>query len=320
MKTAAIVKPLLGSIYSLYGLVIVDLINIIMTKSTLPFLETMITYACNLSCKGCTNYSDYNMKGSVTWSEGKQWLEKWLSVFDIPDFGLIGGEPMLNPEVKQWIYGCRDLMPNSQIRFTTNAVNFLKNAEVLDWCVDIGNCVFKFSVHEDAEYVKESIDYVFSRYHWKPVTEFGINRWEGLNRTKFQINSPTKFVKSFLGEYGNMSPHNNDPIESFDLCVQKTCPLLLGGKIYKCSSVALLDRVLTDWGQSISTEWQPYVTDYQPLTLDSNQEQIDQFLNNFGKPYYTCAMCPSAKDVNSIVDHKSTVSTKKQWIALHLKK
>jgi molybdenum cofactor biosynthesis enzyme MoaA len=99
-----------------------------MPKSVLPFLETMVTYWCNLSCNGCTNYSDYNMKGSVKWNDGKRWLEGWLEIFDIPDFGIIGGEPMLNLEIKDWIYGCRELMRNSQIRITTNAVNFLKKS------------------------------------------------------------------------------------------------------------------------------------------------------------------------------------------------
>ena len=29
-----------------------------MTKMVLPFIETMVTQACNLSCRGCSNYSD----------------------------------------------------------------------------------------------------------------------------------------------------------------------------------------------------------------------------------------------------------------------
>jgi MoaA/NifB/PqqE/SkfB family radical SAM enzyme len=98
-----------------------------MPKLTLPFVETMITYACNLSCAGCTNYSDYNMKGYVKWATGKKWLQKWLKVINIQEFGIMGGEPTLNPECKEWLYGVRDLLPTSQLRFTSNAVNFLKN-------------------------------------------------------------------------------------------------------------------------------------------------------------------------------------------------
>ena len=43
-------------------------------KLTLPFLETMATQACNLSCEGCTNYSDLNHNGYITWADMKAQL------------------------------------------------------------------------------------------------------------------------------------------------------------------------------------------------------------------------------------------------------
>lgn len=289
-----------------------------MQRPILPFLETMITYACNLSCAGCTNYSDYNMKGSVKWEQGKSWLQSWLERIDIPDFGIMGGEPTLNPECEQWIYGVRELLPNSQIRFTTNAVNFLNNPDVLNWCVDIGNTVFKFSIHQDLPYAQDSIDYVFKKYSWKPVTEYGINRWVGPNGIRFQINAPTHFYKTYKGRFGNISPHSSNPREAFNMCVQQTCPLLYEGKIYKCSSIALLDRVLQDWDQQITEDWKPYTT-YQGISTRSADSEIKTFINNFGKPHKICTMCPTKKDTASIIDHKANVIQKKQWIKLHNK-
>ena len=287
-----------------------------MTKPILPFAETMITYACNLSCTGCTNYSDYNMKGSVKWSIGKQWLTDWIERIDILDFGIMGGEPTLNPECEQWIYGVRELLPNSQIRFTTNAVNFLNNPDVLDWCVDIGNTLFKFTIHQDLPYAQDSIDYVFQKYDWNPVTEYGINRWAGPNGTRFQVNAPKQFYKTYQGTFGNIFPHNNNPRDAFALCVQQQCPLLYEGKIYKCSSIALLNRVLEDWKQPITSEWRPY-TSYKGISPTSSDQEITTFINNFGKPHKICQMCPSTKDTSSIVDHTSTVISKKKWIKLH---
>jgi hypothetical protein len=287
-----------------------------MQKQTLPFLETMITYACNLSCAGCTNYSDYNMKGSVKWVQGKKWLEDWIELIHIPDFGIMGGEPTLNPECEQWIYGVRELMPNSQIRFTTNAVTFLDNTDVLDWCVDVGNTVFKFTLHEDKPYALEAVKHVFNAYEWKPITEYGINRWIGPNNTRFQINSPTQFFKTYQGSFGNIRPHHNRPQEAFDLCVQKTCPLLYEGKIYKCSSIALLNRVLEDWNQPITEDWQPY-TNYEGISTHSSNREIADFVRNFGKPQRICSMCPTQKDRDSIIDHRANVISKKQWIKLH---
>jgi len=282
----------------------------------LPFVETMIAYACNLSCTGCTNYSDYNMKGSVSWKQGKQWLQHWLERVDIPDFGIIGGEPTLNPECEQWIYGVRELMPNSQIRFTSNGVNFHQKPDILDWCMDIGNTVFKFSLHEDKPYAMEAVQKVFDSYKWKPITEYGINRWIGPNNTRFQINSPTKFFKTYRGTFGNIQPHNNSPREAFNMCVQQQCPLLYEGRIYKCSSIALLNRVLDDWQQPVNDYWQPYA-DYQGISPKSSDKEIKSFISNFGNPHKICRMCPSHKDTDSIIDHRANVINKKQWIKLH---
>jgi len=277
----------------------------------------MITYACNLSCSGCTNYSDYNMKGSVKWSQGRQWVARWLERLHIPDFGIMGGEPTLNPECEQWIYGIRSLMPNSQIRFTTNAVNFLDRTEVLDWCVDVGNTVFKFTLHQDLDYAKESVEYVFGQHDWKPITEHGINRWIGPNGTRFQINAPDKFIKTYQGKYGAIHPHNNNPSDAFDICIQQQCPLLYEGGIYKCSSIALLNRVLSDWNQPATEEWSPY-TEYKGITPESSDDEIGSFISNFGKPHSICRMCPSARDTQSIMNHRHNVITKKKWIELNV--
>jgi hypothetical protein len=196
-------------------------------------------------------------------------------------------------------------------------VNFFDRHEILDWLVDIGNCVLKFTVHQDIPNVRNAITDVFSRYEWKTTVEHGIPRWLGPNGIRFQVNYPKRFVKSFHGQYGHMEPHDNDPAESFKICVQQTCPLLYEGKVYKCSSVALLSRVMNDWNQPIDDSWSPYINDYQPLTLDSSRIQVEQFISNFGQPFYTCAMCPTEKDTHSMIDHATSVMTKKAWIKLH---
>jgi hypothetical protein len=287
-----------------------------MSKPVLPFVETMITYACNLSCAGCTNYSDYNMKGSVSWAQGREWIQAWLELLHIPDFGIIGGEPTLNPECEHWIYGVRELLPNSQIRFTTNAVRFVEAPDVLDWCVDVGNTVFKFSLHQDLPYAEAAVAHVFDAYQWKPITEHGINRWIGPNGTRFQINSPRQFLKTYRGTFGNMQPHANNPREAFDQCVQQQCPLLYEGRIYKCSSIALLRRVLEDWNQPITEEWQPY-TSYSGIGVHSSAQEIAGFVRRFGRPESVCSMCPSRRDSHSTIDHTTNVISKKQWIRLH---
>lgn len=286
-------------------------------KQELPFLETMITQSCNLSCEGCTNYSDYNVSGSVQWNSAKEWISSWLERVDIPDFGLIGGEPLLNKEAEQWLVGCRELMPASQLRFTTNGTILSQKTNILDTIFDIGNCVFKISVHQpDQFYIQEALNHVFNYAKWEPVIEFGIKRWRSKNNVRFQINFPNTFYKTFKGNYSNMLPHNNEPADAFSICCQKTCPLLHDGKIYKCSSIALLAKTLADWPQD-QTAWAPYL-DYKGISPDCTADELDNFIRGFNTPENICRMCPSINDIDSKLDHINTVTSKATWIKLNV--
>ena len=282
---------------------------ILRSKPILPFVEVMLTQACNLSCKGCTNYSDLSHKGYLGWSQGKEWIQEWIKRIEIPDFGIMGGEPLINPECKQWIYGVRDVLPESQIRFTTNGLLLEKNWDVMDAIEDVGNAVFKISVHVDNEKLENTIKKIFNRYEWEPVYEFGIHRWATKNGLRFQINRPDKFIKTFKNDYSNMSPWHANPKEAFDNCIQQTCPLLYNGRIYKCSTSALIKDTLSRYNFPNWKEWEPYMSEGIHWTSDSND--IESFINNFGKPNKICAQCPSASQTDSIVDHKIYVYRRK---------
>jgi len=278
-------------------------------KPVLPFLETMITQVCNLACVGCTNYSDLSHKGYVTWKDGKEQLEKWLEIVDIPDFGIMGGEPLINPQVDEWLIGVRDLMPNAQIRFTTNGLLMHKHTDIIKLMHELGNVVFKITVHTpDDEILKSTIDDIFNNFQWTEVTEYGIKRWKTSNNLRLQINYPTQFLKTFKGNYNNMLPFDSIPSESFNDCIQQTCPLLYNGKIYKCSTAGLLKDTL-DFNNIKNELWIKHIDNGISTTDDINH--IKRFVENFGKPNALCRQCPTKKDTSAILLHNHTTVTYK---------
>ena len=278
-------------------------------KPVLPFLETMITQVCNLACVGCTNYSDLSHKGYVTWKDGKEQLEKWLEIVDIPDFGIMGGEPLINPQVDEWLIGVRDLMPNTQIRFTTNGLLMHKHTDIIKLMHELGNVVFKITVHTpDDEILKSTIDDIFNNFQWTEVTEYGIKRWKTSNNLRLQINYPTQFLKTFKGDYNNMLPFDSTPSESFNDCIQQTCPLLYNGKIYKCSTAGLLKDTL-DFNNIKNELWIKHIDNGISTTDDINH--IKRFVENFGKPNALCRQCPTKKDTSAILLHNHTTVTYK---------
>lgn len=280
-----------------------------MIKPVLPFLELMIINACNLSCQGCTTFSDLKHKGSIRWSTGKQWLEPWTDRLDLQAIGLMGGEPLMNPDLENWLYGIRELLPNAQIRFVTNGTLLHKHWKIFDILRDLGNTVFKISYHTQSESLDQCIDRIFENYEWEPVTEFGINRFKEKNRDfRFQLARPEYFFKTFIGPYEDMQPHNNNPSDAFDMCVQQKCPLLYNGKIFKCGTLGLTPDILSRFNHPNSTQWEKFIdTGLDPQCKIS---EIEKFVANFGKPHRMCGQCPSKKDSSSIILHKETVTFK----------
>lgn len=278
----------------------------------LPFLETMITQACNLSCLGCTNYSDLPHSGYVSWSQGRKSLERWLTRVRIDDFGIMGGEPLLNPEWKQWLMGVRELLPQAQIRFTTNGVLLHRWPNILDFLQGIGNVVFKVTVHRSEPELENLLENLLEQRSWSEVTEHGVERLRTANGLRLHIKRPDTFLKTYLNAYHDMMPHHSDPQQAFDICVQKTCPLLYQDRIYKCSTSALLRDTLSRVGDPNLEHWQPYLT--TGIGADCSDQELNEFLDNFGQAHAMCGQCPSSRHTESYLDHPATVNRRKQRI------
>lgn len=276
----------------------------------LPFVEVMVLRSCNLSCKGCTTFSDLRHQGDYgDWSDTATWLKQWSSRLNLQAIGFMGGEPLIHPNIKKWIAGVREMLPNAQIRFVTNGLLLEKNLDIIDLLHDVGNSVLKISVHLEDDRINRAIKYIMNRYDWKPVTEFHINRWSTGNEFKFQINRPERFYKTFQGSYSDMRPHKNKPKDAFDqLCVQKRCPLIFQGKLFKCGTAGLTPHILERFGNPNLDLWQPYLN--TGLDVDCTDLELKNFIDNFGLPHRICGQCPTNQDLDSILDHSSNVVLK----------
>jgi len=274
----------------------------------LPFIETMITQACNLSCLGCTNYSDLRHRGYVPWQQGRRDLMAWRDRLEIEDFGIMGGEPLINPGWRDWIRGVRDLLPAAQIRFTTNGLLLDRAPDILEICEEVGNIVFKISVHVQNDQLEKTIQSLKDARDWQPVVEYGIHRWCGPNGMKFQINRPARFLKTYRNDYANMAPWHSDPSQAFAVCCQQTCPLLYQARIYKCSTSALLQDTLAKFGNPNPEQWQGFIP--RGISATDPDDVIQEFCDNFGQPHAICGQCPS--DTTTALDHQSTVVFKRR--------
>ena len=280
-----------------------------MIKLQIPFAEMMTTQVCNLSCRGCSTYSDIKHQGAIPWQQAQQQLIPWLEKVSFGDFGIMGGEPLINPDIRNWITGARLLMPDTKIRFPTNGLLLEKHFDIVDLLRQVGNSILKITVHVDNQELESLITRILDLYNWQSVVEFGIRRWKTDNNFVFQVNRPGHFFKTFQGTYETAKPYNSNPRESFDFCHQKMCPLLHNQRIYKCSTSGLMPSILEKYNWPNRASWELYMDNQLngSIGLDSSDEEIHNFIKNVGNPHSTCRQCPTAETATTL-DHRKNVT------------
>lgn len=280
-----------------------------MTKPFIPIIEIIVAEACNFACKGCTNYSDYKVSGLSQWEDVKQQLEAWNKRVEFGQISFIGGEPLLNKNIREFITGARELYPNSLIQLTTNGYLLERNIDILDVMDSINGALLKISVHRPHDqWFRDLYDTVDNYFEWKPnPTQRGwLSNGRHLN---LQYSTETRFIKTFRFDFPNMMPYNNNAEQAFtETCTQKLCPVLKDGKLFKCSSMSELRRVLTDWERTEVPEWQPYLK-YDGLGVDCSDEELQAWVDNYGKAAWHCSMCP-VQDDYPYIEHFKTVELK----------
>lgn len=273
----------------------------------LPYLETQVTYGCTLSCLGCTNYSDYPMSGgNVAWEDFRPQFEQLVSRIQVESFGFIGGEPFLHNDFQNWVVQFKEKFPYITLMIVSNATLLSKNWWILDVMEEYGMIYLKLSDHTPGStYFKDAVDKIMSRFHWVEENMRWFNQEHILD---FETVTSDVFLKTYKNTFNDMKPYDSNPADAFKICNQTKCPLFQEGKLYKCSSVGMLDRVLEDHNLHDDPDWQPYVNTGLDVYTATDLE-ISNFCNNYEKPHSLCRMCPTAKD-RPYIKHYSTVVNK----------
>ena len=89
----------------------------------LHYLETHLVDHCNLKCKGCGHFSSLSEKRYTDVDIFKRDLMRLSGLFDnISRIRLMGGEPLLHPDVLGFVKSSRLAFPNADIWVVTNGL------------------------------------------------------------------------------------------------------------------------------------------------------------------------------------------------------
>lgn len=91
-----------------------------MAKAFINGVEFYITNVCNYNCVDCNRLNNYYFSGHQYWKDYADTYSEWSKKLDIKNIGILGGEPLLNPSLPDWLVGLRTLWPDSNIVILTN--------------------------------------------------------------------------------------------------------------------------------------------------------------------------------------------------------
>lgn len=83
------------------------------SKEFIDYVEFYITNTCNFNCTGCNRFNNYAFTGHQRWADYKDTYKKWAERLEFNDYYILGGEPMSNPDLLEWISGIRSLWQNT---------------------------------------------------------------------------------------------------------------------------------------------------------------------------------------------------------------
>jgi hypothetical protein len=203
-------------------------------------------------------------------------MSAWSHRIDPTYFGILGGEPLLNPDIENFVRVCRKHWRHV-IEFVTNGFLLHKFPSILNTLRQ--NCVrLIISKHHASPEYEEK---------WKEVVAL-VKDWDGDKLIRPSVNIWTRRHKGWGTE---ALPYEDcDPSQSWNVCPCRECKQLMDGKLWKCPKVAYLPLQKKRW-PDISPKWDQYLA-YQPLEPTCSDEELKEFFGQ--KVEDVCSMCPAS--------------------------
>ena len=83
-------------------------------------VEFYITNVCNYNCDNCNRLNNFFFSSHQYWKNYQHVYQVWSEKINFKRINILGGEPLLNPGLIEWITGIREYWPDSNIRLLSN--------------------------------------------------------------------------------------------------------------------------------------------------------------------------------------------------------
>jgi organic radical activating enzyme len=277
-------------------------------RIVIPKLEFYITNVCNLTCSGCNRYNNYKFSGWWSWDDAKPVLEQWAKKINIKHKVILGGEPLLNPDIVKWVTGLNTIWPDGGIQVQSNGTRIDMVPDLYESL--IGRTWIGVCLHSQDH--KEAIFQRIKNFLKEPIAitdEFDKDigsQWQfkDANNKLVQVFVSDHFVQSNVIELANgkFGLYNSDPVKAHENCSFRKYKNyhMIRGKIYKCGPVALMPEFDDQYGFDISDQDRQLMKSYQGLSADEFDARGQEFLRNIDNVIPQCKFCPESYNYKPI--------------------
>lgn len=262
-----------------------------------------VIWKCNLSCHGCANYSNHALMSKEPLSDWRNDFELFSSQFKVDKFYIVGGEPLLNPELKDII--------NATLKFS-NKVQLVTNGLLLsehEWLYELLRKNENFDIYISYHQSKERLGKTkYDEMFFESVGKFLKtdsnkiqNRIESFKNIIMKNGVPIvpRVVVGLTFQEWRITELDKDDIPvpcnsnyikaKIDFC---HCPVphLYKKKIYKCHVTALLPDLLQKY-HKYDDAWNA-LKNYCAYDLEHPSDHYKKLT----KPEPVCSICPDSSD------------------------
>jgi organic radical activating enzyme len=231
-------------------------------KPTIPYIELHLTDHCNLNCNNCSHFAPIADKVFADITQFNRDMERLSQlVSTIRIITLLGGEPLLHPDISAFISTSRKYFPKSEIRIISNGL-LLPTMKEEFWQTCKQNSVkIELSIYPP---------FIGNQQSWMNLVKN--------HNIEVTIARKTEFFE-FINIKGNTSGRKN-----LKHCKKHfNWPMLRNGKIYNCFLPALVHY----FNRKNNTE----IPNNEYIDIYSPQINGWDILNQVTRSTQTCKYC-----------------------------
>ena len=222
-------------------------------KKMIPILHLHLADHCNLDCRGCDNFSPLapEVFADVFVFEKDCAKMADLSQGRIEEIQLLGGEPLLHPQINSFMEIVRRYFPTNKISIVTNGILLQTKKDVFwDACrrYKIEIIVTKYPIQLDFEKIKQKVL---------------------AQNVPFSFYGNTETVEKTMECLPLDLEGKQDPKDSFLRCARANrCVSLDNGKIYTCSLIPYVKYFNEHFQQNLTVTPADYLELHQATSYD----------------------------------------------------